>query len=137
MARVVLFHHVLGLTEGVLALAESLRAGGHTVLTPDLFGGRRADTVEDGLTLARSVGEDVVAVRVRRAVADVGPGTVFAGISYGVASAQRLAQTRAGAAGALLYEACLPLSGRWAVGPWPPGVPVQVHGMADDPFFAH
>lgn len=50
--------------------------------------------------------------------------------------AQRLAQTRAGAQGALLYEACLPITGEWAVGPWPSGVPVQIHGMDPDPFFA-
>ncbi|HSN11729.1 MAG TPA: dienelactone hydrolase family protein, partial [Propionibacteriaceae bacterium] len=52
------------------------------------------------------------------------------------ATAQRLAQTRPGARGALLYEACLPLTGAWAVGPWPAGVPVQVHGKDADPFFA-
>jgi hypothetical protein len=52
-------------------------------------------------------------------------------------SAQRLAQTRAGARGALLYEACLPITGEWAIGPWPEGVPVQVHGKDDDGFFAH
>jgi dienelactone hydrolase len=64
-------------------------------------------------------------------------GIVYAGISSGVMQAQRLAQTRPGAAGALLLEACLPVTGEWAVGPWPDGVPVQVHGMADDEFFAH
>ena len=56
--------------------------------------------------------------------------------SYGVMPAQRLAQTRPGARGALLYEACLPVSGEWAIGPWPDGVPVQIHGMDQDPFFA-
>ena len=55
----------------------------------------------------------------------------------GVIPAQRFAQTRPGAQGALLYEACVPVSGEWAFGPWPDGVPVQVHGMDDDEFFAH
>ena len=50
--------------------------------------------------------------------------------------AQRLAQTRTGAAGALLFEACIPISGEWAFGPWPDGVPVQIHGMDADEFFA-
>jgi dienelactone hydrolase len=40
MAEVVLFHHALGLTPGVVAFADALRATGHTVHTPDLFGGR-------------------------------------------------------------------------------------------------
>ena len=41
-----------------------------------------------------------------------------------------------GANGALLFEACIPLSGEWAFGPWPEGVPVQIHGMDADEFFA-
>ena len=52
MAEVVLFHHVQGLTDGVLAFAAELRAGGHTVHTPDLFDGERAATIEDGIALA-------------------------------------------------------------------------------------
>jgi dienelactone hydrolase len=37
----------------------------------------------------------------------------------------------------VLLEACIPLSGEWAIGPWPDGVPVQIHGKDDDEFFAH
>ena len=40
MAEVLLFHHAQGLTPGVVAFANELRAAGHTVHTPDLFGGR-------------------------------------------------------------------------------------------------
>ncbi|HEX4251565.1 MAG TPA: hypothetical protein VH008_27130 [Pseudonocardia sp.] len=40
MAEVLLFHHIQGLTAGVVALADHLRAAGHTVRTPDLYGGR-------------------------------------------------------------------------------------------------
>jgi hypothetical protein len=36
---------------------------------------------------------------------------VYAGFSFGVLAAQRLAQTRPGARGALLYEACIPITG--------------------------
>jgi dienelactone hydrolase len=36
-----------------------------------------------------------------------------------------------------LYEACYPITGEWAFGPWPTGVPVQIHGKDDDQFFAH
>ncbi|GAA3285814.1 dienelactone hydrolase family protein [Dactylosporangium vinaceum] len=127
MAEVVLFHHLRGLTDGVLALADGLRAGGHTVHTPDLFGGVRPASLEEGAALAKEVDErDWSAF----------DGSVYAGVSWGVMLAQRLAQTRPGARGALLYEACLPVSGEWAIGPWPEGVPVQIHGMDADPFFA-
>ncbi|MFI5914023.1 dienelactone hydrolase family protein [Dactylosporangium sp. NPDC051541] len=127
MAEVVLFHHLRGLTDGVRALADGLRAGGHTVHTPDLFGGVRPDSLEAGAALAKEIDE--------RDWSEF-DGLVYAGVSWGVMLAQRLAQTRPGARGALLYEACLPVTGEWAIGPWPQGVPVQIHGMDDDPFFA-
>jgi len=136
MAEVVLFHHVQGLTDGVRAFAEELRADGHTVHTPDLFDGERPATIDDGIALAQGIEDEVLSERIGRAMAGLPEGLVYAGFSFGVAIAQRLAQTRPGARGALLYESCLPLSGEWAIGPWPDGVPVQIHGMDQDPFFA-
>jgi len=37
MSEVLLFHHAQGLTKGVCAFADDLRASGHIVHTPDLF----------------------------------------------------------------------------------------------------
>jgi dienelactone hydrolase len=136
MAEVVLFHHVQGLTDGVLAFSVDLRAGGHTVHTPDLFDGERPATIEDGLTFTERIGDDVLGERADRAVANLPQELVYAGFSFGVLNAQRLAQTRPGARGALLYESCIPITGEWAFGPWPAGVAVQIHGMDKDPFFA-
>jgi dienelactone hydrolase len=135
-ADVVLFHHLQGLTDGVLAFADELRAGGHTVHTPDLFDGQRPASIDDGAALTEAIGDQALRERADRAVADLPVNLVYAGISFGVIAAQRLAQTRPGARGALLYEACIPVTGEWAFGPWPGGVPVQVHGMDKDPFFA-
>jgi dienelactone hydrolase len=135
VAQVVLIHHVQGLTDGVLAFAEGLREGGHTVEAPDLFGGERPATVEDGMRFA---GEQDAAIdeRISRLIGEVPAGVVWAGISWGVSVAQRFAQLREGARGALLYAACYPIEGEWAFGPWPEGVPVQIHGKDRDPFFA-
>jgi dienelactone hydrolase len=135
MAQVVLFHHVQGLTDGVRAFADELRAGGHSVHTPDLFDGERPATLEEGVAHVQSVGEKVLGERAERALADLPEGLVYAGFSWGAGTAQRFAQTRPGARGALLYEACVPITGDWAFGPWPEGVPVQIHGMESDPFF--
>src|SRR3954471_16210678 len=135
MADVVLFHHVQGLTDGVRDLAEQLRAGGHTVHTPDLFEGETRGSVEEGFEVARGIGDEVLAQRGEAALAGLPEALVYAGISYGVPLAQRFAQTRPGARGALLYEAFIPVTGEWAFGPWPSDVPVQVHGMEQDPFF--
>src|SRR5215831_9163985 len=136
MAEVVLFHHLQGLTDGVRAFAGELRAGGNTVHTPDLFDGARPATIDDGAALVQSIGDGVLSGRADRAVGGLPGSLVYAGFSFGAATAQRLAQTRPGARGALLYEACLPISGEWAIGPWPDGLPVQIHGMDKDPFFA-
>lgn len=136
MAEVVLFHHVQGLTDGVRAFADALRADGHTVHTPDLFHGARPGSIEEGVAHARSLGDGVIDERVEKSLSGLPEALVYGGFSLGVASAQRLAQSRPGARGALLYEACLPLAGDWGVGPWPANVPVQVHGMDADPFFA-
>ena len=136
MAEVVLFHHVQGLTDGVRAFADQLRAGGHTVHTPDLFDGELPATIDAGVAHIQSVGDQVLGERADKTVADLPEGVVYAGFSWGGATAQRLAQTRPGARGALLYESCIPLTGDWAFGPWPDGVPVQIHGMDRDPFFA-
>jgi dienelactone hydrolase len=136
MAEVVLFHHVQGLTDGVRAFAAELGAGGHTVHTPDLFDGERPASIDEGMALVQSIGDEVLSERTDRALAGLPEGLVYAGFSFGAGTAQGLAQTRPGARGALLYEACIPITGEWAFGPWPAGVPVQIHGMDKDPFFA-
>jgi dienelactone hydrolase len=136
MAEVVLFHHVQGLTDGIHAFAEELRAGGHTVHTPDLFDGAHPTTIEGGIAFAQSIPDETLTDRVDRALAGLPPDLVYAGFSFGAGTAQGLAQTRPGARGALLYESCIPITGEWAFGPWPDGVPVQIHGMDKDPIFA-
>jgi dienelactone hydrolase len=135
MTEVVLYHHVQGLTTGVVAFADELRQAGHTVHTPDLFGGRTFATIDEGMSHAREVGFGVLLERgVAAAEALSAPGVVYGGFSSGVMPAQQLAQTRAEARGALLFHACLPVSEFGER--WPEGIPVQVHGMDADPFFA-
>ena len=133
MADVVLFHHVQGLTEGVRRLADELRAGGHTVHTPDFFDGETFDSLDDGFAALRAAGEGALDAWADTLVAELPKEIVFAGISLGVMPAQRLAQTRPGARGAVLLEACAPPSA--FADRWPAAVPVQVHGMERDPFF--
>lgn len=136
MTEVVLFHHVQGLTDGLRAFADQLRAGGHTVHTPDVFDGERPATIDDGIALVNRIGDEVLGERVQRVVAELPAELVYAGFSWGAATAQRFAQQRPGARGALLYESCISLTGEWSFGPWPDGVAVQIHGMDQDPFFA-
>lgn len=133
MAEVLLFHHAQGLTPGVLAFADELRRAGHTVYTPDVYDGRTFASVEEGVAHAREIGFEEVMQRGVRAAEGLPPETVYAGFSLGVMPAQNLAQTRAGAKGALLFHACAPVE-EFGDG-WPDGVPVQIHAMDADPFF--
>ena len=134
MAEIVLFHHAQGLTPGVAAFAEELRYAGHIVHTPDLFDGRTFDDLEKGMRFVKELGFGEVMERGERAVEEISAELVYAGFSLGVVPAQKLAQTRPGARGALLFYSCVPVSEFGQT--WPKGVPVQVHGMDADPIFA-
>ena len=115
------------------AFAEELRRAGHTVHTPDLYDGRTFDTIDDGIAYAKEIGFGEVIERGVRAADGLPAELVYAGFSLGVLPAQKLAQTRPGARGALLFYACVPVSEFGST--WPDGVPVQVHGMDADPYF--
>jgi dienelactone hydrolase len=133
MTEVLLFHHALGRTPGVLAFADALTRAGHMVHVPDLYDGRTFDDLEAGIGYAGRVGFGTVIERGVEAADGLSEGLVYAGFSLGVMPAQKLAQTRPGAAGALLVSACVPVAEFGTS--WPPGVPLQVHGMDADPIF--
>jgi dienelactone hydrolase len=130
MAEVVLFHHAQGQTTGFLAFAEALRAAGHTVHAPDLYEGRTFPTLDAGVAYAKQVGFDTLGERGRLAADSLPNEVVYAGFSLGAMPAQMLAQTRPGARGALLFHAAFPTSEFG--GPWPQGVPLQIHMMEAD-----
>ena len=133
MAEVVLYHHVQGLTPGVVAFADKLRSAGYIVHTPDLFGGRIFDDLEKGMGFVKEIGFGTVMDLGEQAVDGLPVDLVYAGFSLGVVPAQKLAQTRPGARGALFFHSCMPASEFGS--PWPKGVPLQVHAMDGEPFF--
>jgi len=135
MAEVLLFHHAQGLTPGVRAFADELRAAGHTVHTPDLFDGRTFGSIDEGMAFIKEKRFDALGERGLRTADNLPSELVYGGFSFGVTIAQQLAQTRPGARGALLFYSAVPISGEWAFGPWPDGVPVQIHGADADPYF--
>jgi dienelactone hydrolase len=109
VAEVLLFHHAQGLTDGVRAFADRLRAAGHVVHAPDLYDGNTFAELADGMGYAEQVGFDTIIERGRLAADGLPNEIVYAGFSLGVLPAQMLAQTRAGATGALLLHSCVPL----------------------------
>ena len=134
MTDVILFHHAQGLTQGVRDFADQLRAAGHSVTVPDLYGGKTFASNEEGVGYAQETGFETIIERGQAAAEALPADIVYAGFSLGVLPAQKLAQTRAGPKGALLFESCVPVSEFGSE--WPPGVPVQIHGMDSDAFFA-
>lgn len=134
MAEVLAFQHVLGHTPGFDALLDRLREAGHTVHAADLFDGRTFASIQEGVAHVQEVGFGTVLDRGVATADGLPDGLVLLGVSLGVMPAQKLAQTRPGTRGAVFLEACLPVD-EFGDG-WPAGVPVQVHGMDADPFFA-
>jgi dienelactone hydrolase len=133
MAEVLLFHHAQGQTEGFAAFADELRQAGHTVHTPDLLDGRTFASIDEGMAYVGQLGFGEIIERGERAANELPNELVYAGFSLGVVPAQKLAQTRDGARGALLFYSCVPTSEFGTS--WPADVPVQIHGMDADPFF--
>src|SRR5919197_1500237 len=133
MAEVLLFHHAQGQTPGSHAFADELRKARHIVHAPDLFDGRTFATIDEGLAYTEKVGFGELIERGVRAANALPRELVYAGFSLGVLPAQKLAQTRPGARGALLFYSCVPTSEFGTS--WPADVPVQIHGMDADPIF--
>lgn len=132
MAEVVLFHHVLGLTDGVRSFADSLREAGHTVHTPDFFEGKTFASIDDGLAYVDEAGFDAIIERALQASAALPTQVVYGGFSLGAVVAQRLLQTNPQASGALLLHGFADPA--WFEGQWPGDIPAQLHGMDRDPF---
>ena len=131
MADVLLFHHAQGLTEGMNAFADELRAAGHHVTVPDLYAGRTFPTVEEGVAHAKNLGFASLLVAGVAAADGLPNELVYGGFSLGLMPAQKLAQQRPGARGALLYHGGIPATEFSDA--WPSGVALQAHVMRDDP----
>ena len=130
MAEILLFHHAQGLTQGCIVFADELRAAGHVVHTPDLYAGKTFRTLDEGVAYADQAGFGAL---IERGVAIAGglPNEiVYAGFSLGVLPAQRLAQTRQGAKGAVFFHSTV--APAELGGPWPQVVPLQIHMMDAD-----
>lgn len=129
-----LFHSVHGLRRPVHEAAERLRSGGHEVHTPDLFGGRTADTTEEGMELKDEIGRDELLMRAVTVTAPLSEaGLVYAGFSLGGSIAQNLALADARARGLLLLHGTSDIAEDAEVDE----LPVQLHVADPDPFEPH
>ncbi|MGY0487068.1 dienelactone hydrolase family protein [Streptomyces sp. WG-D5] len=129
--NIMLFHSAFGLRPAVVAAADRLRAAGHEVWAPDLFDGRTFDSVEEGMAFKDELGKDEL---LKRAVLAAAPysdrGLVYAGFSFGAATAQTLALGDDKAKGLLLLHGTSDIAEGVAVDE----LPVQLHVAEPDPF---
>lgn len=133
MTDIVLFHHAQGLTPGVQAFAYQLGAAGHTVTVPDLYDGATFETIEEGVAHAEKIGFEELIALGETAAGRLPEEIVHAGFSLGALIAHKLAQTRPGAIGAILYHhGDVPID---TFGDsWPAGVDLQIHINTQDEF---
>ena len=131
MTELLLFNHALGVTEGVRAFADAIRAAGHTVTIGDLFEGKTFSTIEDGVANEEGIGFEPMIERSEQEAGRLPASIVYGGFSLGAVYAQRLAQTRPGALGALLYHAGDIASSEFG-GSWPANVALQIHVSEGD-----
>jgi esterase/lipase len=92
MAEVLLFHHALGLTQGIYTFAEELRREGHTVHVPNLFEGRIFTTIDDGMNYVYEVGFEEIIERGAHVASQLPSDIIYAGFSLVVLAAQKLAE---------------------------------------------
>jgi dienelactone hydrolase len=131
MTDVIVFHHAQGLTDGVKAFADELRAAGHTVHTPDLHEGQTFATLPEAMGYVRETGFEEIIGRGRAAAEALPSDVVYVGFSMGVLPAQLLAQNRPGAKGAVFVYSFVPPEEFGSE--WPGGVPLQIHMAERDP----
>ncbi|NGO11090.1 dienelactone hydrolase [Streptomyces sp. HC44] len=128
---IMLFHSTFGLRQAVRDAADRLRAAGHEVWTPDLFEGRTFETVEEGMAFRDEIGKDEL---LKRAILAAAPyserGLVYAGFSFGAATAQTLALGDDKARGLLLLHGTSDIAENASVDQ----LPVQLHVAEPDPF---
>ncbi|MEU6429915.1 dienelactone hydrolase family protein [Microbispora sp. NPDC046973] len=129
MAHIALFHSVYGLRSVERAAADRLCAAGHEVVTPDLYAGETATTIDHGFVLMNRIGWDVIVERARNAIGRLPAGTVLSGFSMGAGVVGALLADRRDTAGVLLLHgiAEIPASARG-------GLPVQLHVAEPDTF---
>lgn len=133
-ATIVLFHSVCGLRPAVQEAADRLRTAGHEVIVPDLFDGRTADSVAEGMEIKDGIGKEEL---LKRAVTAVAPysdrGLVYAGFSFGGSVAQNLALADEKTRGLLLLHGTSDI----AEGAAADDLPVQLHVADPDPYEPH
>ena len=129
MAQVLLFHSVLGLRNAEHEIAAAFQADGHTVVLPDLYDGRSAQSYPEAFELKDAIGDAAIESRARAAVAAAPEDAVLAGVSYGAYLIGQFWGDRPKLRGALLFSGVAP----WMT-PRRTELRISAHVAQPDPF---
>ncbi len=128
MASIILFHTAMGLRTVERQAADTFRASGHEVFTPDLYEGQSVDSTAEGIALMNSLGTDLLFERAAAACAGLPDKAILAGLSLGANVACHLWAKRTLTSGLLLLHG-LGVIPKWVRN----GLPVQIHLADPDP----
>lgn len=132
--KIVLFHPVIGCTDGVHKIAQHLESQGFKVLIPDLFYGETFANLDTAMSYVESLTHQVLIDRAKEAVSGIEEPFIAAGVSLGALFAQYLAHTDTRVKGLILLESFL--DPEYLPGNLPEALPITVHGGEADPWFA-
>ncbi|MFM0158239.1 MULTISPECIES: dienelactone hydrolase family protein [Paraburkholderia] len=129
MATVILFHSVLGLRKVETEASSRMRIAGHTVFTPDLYGGMTTDSFDEGFEIKQFVGWETICARARAALDPLPATTVLAGHSMGAGVVGEIWPERPKCRGVVLLHGLANIPARMRK-----GLPIVVHIADPDPF---
>ena len=129
MTNLVIFHSVLGLRPVEQDAAQRFRSGGFDVALPDLYAGRRTESLDEGFQLMTEIGWPVICQRAFEAMKKLPDSTILAGFSMGAGVIANLWSQRSESKAVLLFHglAAIPANVR-------PGLKVQTHIAGVDRF---
>lgn len=126
--KIVVLHSAYGLRRAVHDGAERLRALGHVVEVPDLYGGRVADTLPEALKLRDELGRERLLERAIALCSRARPDALV-GFSLGGSLAQRVVVRTGAPRTLILFHG----AAEDAASPQP-GLRIQAHFARDDAF---
>jgi dienelactone hydrolase len=126
VAKLMLYHSIMGLRPAILEAAERLRSRGHEVAAPDLIDGAVFSGYGEARAHLESLGLPKVLSRAAEAAKAFGPGAVYMGFSLGAACALGAAARNPGAKGCVAVAGVATVAELRAAA-WPAGVDAQLH----------
>ncbi|UWZ86918.1 dienelactone hydrolase family protein [Occallatibacter riparius] len=101
---IAIFHSVLGLRAVEQEAAERFRSCGFRVVLPDLYAGRRTESLDEGFQVMAEIGWPMICRRAAEAMRNLPDTSILAGFSMGAGVISSLWRERPASRGVLLFH---------------------------------